>query len=201
MRFGGGGVRALVAPMVACVSSVYSYRTGNRVEGPADSRYPKHSLAWGCPRGRRTAKRWAQPHAHQPCAANMMERRRGAMDRATEGSGPGASAPEMRFMWSRVPSVSHLEHPSNRLLRRRLCGSAVQHTRPRGTVVDAALSATTCVGSRCRRSEYTSKRPERGLSAQRTRRRVTKQKPSARHKKWRTAGSPSPRCSSPRRKR
>ena len=55
LRFGGGGVRALVGAMVACVSSVYSYRTGNRVEGPADSRYPKHSLAWGCPRGRRTA--------------------------------------------------------------------------------------------------------------------------------------------------
>ena len=126
---------------------------------------------------------------------------REAIDLAKKGSGPGPSAPERRSMRGRVPSVSHLEHPSNRLLRRRLCGSAVQHTRPRGTVVDAALSATTCVGSRCRRSEYTSKRPERGLSAQRTRRRVTKQKPSARHKKWRTAGSPSPRCSSPRPKR
>ena len=86
LRFGGGGVRALVAPMVACVSCLrtataqlpHSYR----VEGPADSRCPKHSLAWG-PRG--TQEAMAQ--LHTPTVAKITERRRGRRSREARARG------------------------------------------------------------------------------------------------------------------
>ena len=58
LRFGGGGGRALVGAMVACVSSVfvYSYRTATASKGQRIRVIPSTRwLAWGCPRGKRTA--------------------------------------------------------------------------------------------------------------------------------------------------
>ena len=121
-------------------------------------------------------------------------------DRSREaGLGVEAERSGEAFTQGRFPSMSHLEHPSNRLLRRRpLRECCATYTSSRAPVVVAASLRRRVRTLAADAASAQAKRPERGLSPQRTRRRVTKQKPSARHKKWRTAGSPSPRCSSPR---
>ena len=93
LRFGGGGVRAFVGAMVASVSVfVYSYR----VEGPADSRCPKQSLAVGCPRGRRTAGRGRQA----PLTPNCVSRRWAVVFR-----GGGRSREDALLLAHRAPEI------------------------------------------------------------------------------------------------
>ena len=60
-----GGCAWLLPWWLVCLRGCVQ-RTGNRVEGPANSRYPKHSLAWG-PRAAQEAV--AQPL--QPCVMKL----------------------------------------------------------------------------------------------------------------------------------
>ena len=90
LRFGGGGVRAFGAPMVAGVASVFVY--SYRVAGPADSRYPKHSLVGvGLPSRQTHSRSWAPGSTHtQLCVAKMGGSfARGGRSRK-EGLGAGA---------------------------------------------------------------------------------------------------------------
>ena len=72
LRFGGGGVRALVAPMVACVSSVSVYSC-YRVEGPAEGALSQ--ARWAGTAWAARVRRWQWTHSveddapgpHQPC--------------------------------------------------------------------------------------------------------------------------------------
>ena len=89
LRFGGGGVRALVAPMVACVSSVYSYRTATASKGQRIRVIP--STRW---RGAALAADAQQAvgaslHTHQPCREDYGKSPRSARSRE-EGLGAGA---------------------------------------------------------------------------------------------------------------
>jgi len=82
-------VRAFGAPMVAGVASVFVY--SYRVAGPADSRYPKHSLVGvGLPSRQTHRKRLAQLHTSSNCVAKMSARGTAKGRSREEGLGAGA---------------------------------------------------------------------------------------------------------------